>query len=303
MLVHRGRTKVLAALTCGLLVGATFVVTSLASHPICVQGNELGSVGPLSTVIWVIASPPGGSVNFSASSERSTLEGGSLVTMGSTLSGSTNASIAMISILDWNLYSVVRSGQASLVPAVACPSTALTFTYPGYAPSACDGCVVAPSVPAVVGARVVLPSNVSFDHLSSSTFNGSYAPEPIGNFSWLYSGGVFRGWQVSPSLASFGIEVGQENGPNDSRAFFTLSYSTPPSEMGIGIPILLQSGGTVFERTTPAAMSPGWSLWYNETYNFPASTDQGTWNVYLAAPASPFPIGGLLFEMTAAGQE
>lgn len=303
MLVPRGRTKVLAALTCGLVIGATFVVTSLASHPICVYGNVLGSTGPLSTVIWVIVSPPGGSVNFTAASEQSMVEDGQLVTVGSSISGSTNASIAVISILEWDLYSVVRSGQANLVPSVGCPSTALTFTYPGFAPSGCVGCVVAPSVPAAVGARVILPTNISFDDLPSSTFNGSYAPEPIGNFSWLYSGGVFRGWQVSPSLATQGIQVGQVNGPSEARAFFTVTYSTPPDEMGIGIPILLQSGGTVFERTTPADMAPDSSLWYNETYNFPASTDQGTWNVYLAAPASPFSIGGLLFEMTATAGE
>ncbi len=295
----RARELFAVAITCGIVIGATITVTGLAAHTSCVQGKELGYSGRVATVAWLIVSPPGGSVNFSAWIQRTFNVNGSQLTDGIGYFGSTNGTNAVITVLNWTMYSASSTHVSGFGPSVQCPAYNLVPSPPNATWGGCPSCFVAPPVPASVGARVVLPSNLTILGYPSSIFNGTYAPEPLGNFSWEYSNGDFTNWQESPSLAAAGLTFTREHQSNASRDYLALSYSIPSNEIGLGIPIHLLTGGSRIVSTPVTSLYPSWTWWFNVTYNFPVTSDQGSWDVFEAAPGSPYSIGGLLFVMTA----
>ncbi len=284
------------ALVCGMLTGAAVSVSSLESRVTCLPGRELGFSGPLATTQWLVVAPPGGSANYSEWSSRTFIANGSTFTSGSGYAGSANGSVAQITVVNWTLYAVASSQTSSFLRADRCPAYSLAVTYPSIGNSAgCVGCQVTLPVAASVGARVVLPSTIPFEGYPGSIFNGTYAPQPFGSFSWsLVNGSVDGGETSSLSSAGISFEIGDR--ANASQDFVALSESTLGSARSLGIPIQLLSAGSRVVSSPLSTMFPGWTTWYNVTYIFPVATDQGSWDVFEAAPGSPDSIGGLLFE-------
>lgn len=291
----RARTMLTVAITCGIALGATVTVTGLEAHVTCLQGRELGSADGIASVNWLVVAPPGGLARFSEWTQTTANIGGSKVAYGAGYSGSTNGSIAYLTFLNWTLFSVGSSQTSGRTGPGGCPPWKLVPDLPA-AGSALFG--VTPPVMPGVGAHVTLPSSLPGYGNSSSIFNGTYAPLPLGNFSWSLSGDDTY-MTDSPSLTAAGVNPVLIFPGNTSQEYVALSYSIPPSDMGLGIPVQLLTGATQTLASSVSALHPTGTSWYNVTYIFPVATDQGTWNVFVAAPDSPYSIGGLLFEETA----
>jgi hypothetical protein len=294
----RGRLAI--AVACGIIIGAIVTVPSLATHTVCAQGVELGYSGNLSTVVWLVAAPPGGSVAYEAWFQESFDVNGSLGTVGDGFGGLTNGSTAEVTVFNWTMYVETSEQAAGFGSSQHCPSYTLEAGSPVQGRTGgCLSCNMGPPVPAQVGARVIEPSNISIFGHPTSIYNASYPGVPLGNFSWTYSQGQFSHWAESPSLAAASLQFTGEDQTNASNDSLWLFYSIPSAEIGLGIPIHLFRGGSQLVSIPVTQLSPGWTSWYNVTYEFPVTTDQGSWDVFQAAPGSPYSIGGLLFEMTA----
>lgn len=297
----RGFWLFAVALTCGSLIGAGVAAEGLAAHQVCSVGAVIGYSGTLATVQWLAVAPPGGYANLTEWNQITTrINGGTTSTFGEGFTGFTNGSVAALYTFNWTMNAVTLAWAPGFGAAASCPAYSLTPTAPSSGPwERCVGCWTTPQVPAGVGDRVVLPSNFSVDGIPSSEFNASYAAQPIGSFGWSFSNGTLVGPWSSGSLDGSGLGWTNNLQWYDSIEYLPLTFSVPPSQMGIGIPIHLSAGGEVVAPVSVGAVLPGWTSWFNVTYDFPVSTDQGTWDVYQAAPGSPESIGGMLFEQTA----
>ena len=297
---RHGRGLFAVALVGGILVGASVAVAGTTTHVVCLNGGVVGFSGTVETVVWLTVAPPGGFANYSAWSQRSAEINGSTWTYGAGFSGSTNASAATTSTTNWTMRAVSSVRVAGIGSSIACPSYSLAYGPAQIAPiGGCSGCPVTPPVPAGIGSRSTLPSNFTLDGIPSTDFNGTYPSVPLGNFTWAFSGGDLSNWSESQGLAADGLAFSSPYQSSDTQDYLALSYSIPSNEIGLGVPIHLLTGGTMIAYAPVASMSPGWSSWNNITYIFPVSTDQGSWEVFEAAPGSPDSIGGLLFEQTA----
>jgi hypothetical protein len=270
---RRGFTPAFAILVGGLIGTAVFVVGfgTLISHTECVPGPELGWSGPVNTPTGVYVPPPGGQILY----------------QGSVGNGSWATTVpewnttAEFSLFNWTLRDNLSVEVAGTGPSISCPSTSLSASSLGHG---CAGCELAPGVPAGVGERVALPARFEYAGNSSTIFNASYPPSPIGNFTWHATVG---GVASTESTALLNADLAfASNGT-------TLVIHTSFAGYGFGVPIHLLNGGTT--TITGAFDEENWL-----TYLFPPDSDQGTWNVYAAGGSGAFAIGGYLFVQTAA---
>ena len=216
-------------------------------------------------------------------------------------SGSTdypmNSTTTDFSIYNWTATTESPTTVLGWGANVPCPSALLSV--PGYSVGGCTGCPVAPATPAGVGGRSQIPSQFGSGYgpnpLSSVEINATYPSAPLATFSWNWTGsGIMVG-----DVHNFSNFIGSTESFYEHGAFVGLGLKILLTEIQFEVPIRLSSGVVeAFPASLPSAI-PTASLIIHITYIFPASVDQGTWDMYAAGGGSTDPVGGFLFEQVA----
>ncbi|MGA7860500.1 MAG: hypothetical protein WCB19_01415 [Thermoplasmata archaeon] len=215
--------------------------------------------------------------------------------------GSTNQPINStetdFSIFNWTATTespTIVLGSGANVP---CPSTLLSVL--GHSVGGCTGCPVAPATPAGVGERSQIPSQFGSGYgpapLASVALNATYPQSPLATFSWSSTGnGIIVG-----NVRNFSSFMGLTESFYENGAFVGLGLRVQLSEIQFEVPIHLQRGTLESVPASIPSAIPTASLVIHLIYVFPASVDQGTWDMYLAGGGTPDPVGGFLFEQIA----
>jgi hypothetical protein len=284
------KRSVRVGLCVGLVVGVALPLVALGvgvTHVVCNQGSALGWGGRLlATPLNVAVPPPGGFVNYSVTVS---MNGSEVQTYFSPLPS--NASVASWLSYNWTAYSETASTTPGWGPAPKCPAYAL-------APGALYGggnCFLAAPTPAGIDERSAIPDDLNSCGSPSALINATYGASPISNFDWVNTS---QGEQFSVPTGPGSYQL--TAGPFfEHQQLYGFGVSVRLSSIQFGLPIPVRSGGVEdFAASLPEDV-PGLSLQGSLTYVFPAATDQGSWDVYLAGPGSPYSVGGLLFEQTA----
>jgi hypothetical protein len=286
----------LASAAIGVAVAIVFsgvVIGLFDGHLSCEQGPKLGTSEPLATPYVLGVPPPGGLVNWSMNITRTSYASVYPGTNASTSYPVANTSTSL-DVLNWTLYSETSNSSLGLGPAGSCPAYSLVVTLPEG--GGCTGCVVAQGTPAGVGEQSQIPGEFSFETFASVALDASYGARPVASFTWRATGGSNIDLVSSTNLS----HIFGSTGPfllNGSFVGLGLEANLTSIEFGVPISSGGESLGT-YSATLPSGM-PGTSLEIALTYIFPASVDQGTWEVFEAGAGSPYPAGGFLFEQTA----
>lgn len=288
---------VLSAVACGVafaLVVASVAVPGLSltspSTVACPRGSELGWSGPVATTLAVSVAPPGGYVRsvFWTQDNATVNQTGNIT--GTGVSGTWNASTAVVEIFNWTLYAGGGASTGWAGIAEACPvydlvagpalGNATPFTWS-----------VLPAASSSPFTFQSITGNFTYEGIPSVSYVGSYSTQ-IGTFS------------LSPDRAtinlptSLGISYGWDSQDNGQPANFTFHLSIPASSTGFAVPIHLPSGGSVALPANDAAALPDTEVMHSLAYVFSSANESGSWNVYAAGLGSPESIGGLLFVRT-----
>lgn len=293
----------MVAVAVGVAAGACLPAASYGlflTHVVCSKGSELGSSGPIETPFSIAAAPPGGMMLFTDNWWDNWTQGDSWYSYGSTrgtFGDPVNNTQLDFGVYNWTLNAVGSSIALGPGSSTACPHEALT---PG--PSTLfEGAAILPPVPAGVGNRVVVPSNLSVSSpypllagVSSAVVNGSYSPTPAFTFTW--SGSTSGVLLPVPSTIPFPLQFGEYQ-VGGSVVGLSLQINVPV--VSFGVPVHLVAGGTTVIPASLQLNDPNMTAWLGSvTYIFPLTTDQGTWSAYIAGADSHYPLGGLLFVRT-----
>lgn len=290
------RTWGFAALIVIGVVAQTVALVTLTVHTVCVVGPVVGWSGPIASPEIVAMAPPGAFVTFSW--WANTTYAGGVSGLGGTSSVPLNSTESDFEVVNWTLNKLDTSVVYGIGPVETCQGDALvpTENISGAGISGCAGCPVVPAATAGVGSRLLIPSQFYYGDLPSAVINATYGPAPLGKFEWNMTGSE-GSMTSSPALAQAGIGLEfLTSGP-----VVGLGVTITAHSVHFGVPVRLVSGGT---RIVPASFPENWpwgpkgatTFWVTDTYIFPATSAQGTWQVYLPGANSPLSPGGLLFE-------
>lgn len=292
-----------SALAAGAVVGFLLPAIALGvgtSHLVCVVGGITGWSGVIATPTDIALAPPGGAVNYSSSLNT--------VWSSTDASGLTGASEAPLNWSTVDMYQqnwTFRSESTQRVlgwgASPQCPGVLTANGGPTGEYGACFACLIANATPSGVGNRLLIPQPVVVEGTPLASVNLSYAPSPAGSLSWT---------ATSTGVVSLSESAGLRELPVSVEPFYELGQFIglgitllQQQQLSFGVPIHFLNGSTV---VVPASLPTDWpvgpagatSFSLTLTYVLPASTDQGSWAVYLAGSGGAISAAGLLFEQT-----
>jgi hypothetical protein len=275
----------------GVVVGVVVPIGSTATwtvNPGCAAGPVLGSSGPVLTPYVIAAPPPGGLVAWNLTVQESPLTS----TTGGSTGGPVNVTETVADVFNWTLRQGIYLHHEPWSEPLSCPQVVA----PAGRASQGASLRIAGPTPSGVGERTVVPAHFTLGNWSSVTLNVSYPSAATASFNWSSSGPDPLGFSGGPGWGALDATASRYY---NGSVFVGLGITVQLSSVGFGVPIRLP-GKLVdtYPASVPAAFGGG-LLRADVTYVFPASVDQGSWEIFEAGAGSAFPVGGLLFEQTA----
>lgn len=285
------------AVTIGIALGLAIPAATFGTgvtHQGCAQGKVVGWSGWVATP-WILAiQPPGGFVTWSVN--FTTHEGLYINTTGGASPELVNSTTTDYAIYNWTAVAETKTTVQGWGPNGDCPP--IKLLPPSALRSSCVGCPVAPTTPAGVGERSVIPTGFSSSSNASVKINATYPGTPSSTFSWSSSG---AGDVLIRNINNFSSYMSTSAaGPLYVKGVFLgLGLQIQLSRIQFGVPIHMLDGTVQTLHSEMPASVPGAALSITITYAFPVTGDQGTWNMYYAGSDSAYPLGGFVFEQTA----